>query len=49
MTPTTGVEPDAADPHRVHGQATISVAPDQAQFDIGVVTPRRTLPKRRLI
>ncbi len=27
---------------RVHGQATISVAPDQAQFDIGVVTQADT-------
>ncbi len=29
---------------RVHGQATISVEPDQAQFDIGVVT-QATTPK----
>jgi uncharacterized protein YggE len=29
---------------RVHGQATISVVPDQAQFDIGVVT-QATTPK----
>ena len=27
---------------RVHGQATISVEPNQAQFDIGVVTPATT-------
>ena len=27
---------------RVHGQATISVEPNQAQFDIGVVTPAPT-------
>jgi len=27
---------------RVHGQATLSVAPDQAQFDIGVVTQAST-------
>lgn len=27
---------------KVHGQATVSVAPDQAQFDIGVVTQAAT-------
>jgi len=27
---------------RVHGEATVSVAPDQAQFDIGVVTQAST-------
>jgi uncharacterized protein len=36
---TSAVEPPSV---RVHGEATISVEPDQAQFDIGVVTQAAT-------